>query len=565
MTRSTRIAVLATGALSIWCADAAAGGAGGASGLAANLPRFFGRLHPLLVHFPIALLMAGLLFELAAIVIRRERTRPSSAGLACVGIGAVGAVAAAGAGWLNADLETHGRGVAGLMETHRWLGIGATALALAALVGGAIGAAARSRAMTGVYRVALVLAAGLVGAAGHWGGSMVHGEGYLTAALFPEPAPPRPDPERAEAAAAAAAGLTLTVDFATQVRPILEHSCIDCHGPSRSRGNLRLDSAFHAIESRDAQEAVIVPGDAAASELFYRVTLPHDDPDLMPPEGDGAPLTSEEIALLETWINEGAHWIETPVVARQEAPAPESPRAPEPLRFDEAARAERDAALAAVRERGGVAQPVAVGEPWAEVRLDLLGSEVTDDDIALLEPLAPTLVSLNLAGTGVTDAGVEALGAFARLRRLHLERTAVTDAGVAHLAEHPSLEYLNLYGTGVTDRSLVVAASMPALRRLYVWQTGASPEAASLLSALRPGLVVDAGASAAEVVFDDGPAEGESVSEAAAPEAEPSPGAEAGAPTAPCCLAAAERGELCDHACCVSARAEGVACPTCTP
>ncbi|QKK09823.1 MAG: hypothetical protein HND58_17780 [Planctomycetota bacterium] len=203
----------------------------------------------------------------------------------------------------------------------------------------------KARAMTAVYRIALVLAAGTVGAAGHWGGSMVYGEGYLTEALFPAPAPEPPSAETqlAELAELEASGTVLTVDFATQIMPILEASCIECHGPSKKKGNLRLDSRMYAMDARDADEQVFLPGNAADSEFMWRVTLPHDDPDLMPPEGDGDPLTPEQIALFETWINEGAVWIDVPVAVATEAKTDtttqNAPPAPPPFVFDEAARA----------------------------------------------------------------------------------------------------------------------------------------------------------------------------------------------------------------------------------
>ena len=42
--------------------------------------------------------------------------------------------------------------------------------------------------MTALYRIALILAAGVVSVAGHWGGSIVYGEDYRTEVLFPKPA-----------------------------------------------------------------------------------------------------------------------------------------------------------------------------------------------------------------------------------------------------------------------------------------------------------------------------------------------------------------------------------------
>jgi len=535
-----------------------------AAGLVENLPRLLGRLHPVLVHFPIALLIAAVLFEVVAIVVKRERSRPSAAGLACVVVGTLGAGVAAWAGWINADLEPHGRGVADQLFVHRWLGITAASLAGVALLGALFGATGKARGMTALYRVALVLAAGAVGAAGHWGGSIVYGEGYLTEVLFPKPAPPEPDIET-QLAELEAAGTTLTVDFATQIAPIFADHCVKCHGPEKHKGDLRLDARRYVFDDRDADAQVILPGDAFNSELHFRVTRPRDDEDAMPPEGKGDPLSPEQVALVETWINEGAVWSDVPIVAPVTVAAGTTANTEQP----DARPAEPAAAFVALRERGAVALRISASEPWAEVRFDLLGAGVADADLSLLEPLKPTLASLNLAGTGVSDAGVAALGEYPRLARLNLGRTAVTDDGVASLTSLRELHYLNLYATGVTDRGLVSAASLPALESLYLWGTRVSPQAGALLAALKPGLAVEVGAEVTPADFTGVPevaaGQPEPPTEAEAsesPESEPEPEIELAA-LPDCCRAAVEAGGECDHPCCIEARAAGVVCAKC--
>lgn len=563
--------------LALGAAGASACAAAAEPSLVDNLPRFLGRLHPVVVHFPIALLIAGAGFEIFSLVFGKDRAKPSAAGLACVIVGALGAGVAVWAGWVNADLETHSKGAAGLMETHRWLGIAAAVLAGVAMVCALLGAGG-SRAMTAVYRVSLVLAAGVVGVAGHWGGSMVYGEDYITEALFPSPPPAAPDEEAQLAELAQiqaeleASGTTLTVDFATQIAPIFAGRCVQCHGPDKQKGNLRLDDRRFVFDERSADAQVIIPGDALASDLFFLVGLPHDDPDAMPPEGEAEPLSAEELALLETWIDEGAVWLDIPIVAAPRevvAEAPTTQPAEPAFVFDDAAKARQAEAFAALAERGAVALRVSLTEPWAEVRFDLLGESLADEDLALLEPLKPTLTSLNLAGTGVTDDALGALAGFPRLAKLNLGRTGVTDAGIAALAGHPALRYLNLYGTQVTDQGLVSAASLPALESLYLWDTGVSPQAGALLAALKPGLTVEVGGELTPVSFDEvgAPAEDAEASAEAQPEPQPEPPAEEPrielASLPGCCRAAVEAGGECDHPCCVEARANGEICPTC--
>ena len=135
---------------------------------------FLGRLHPLLIHFPIALVIAAALAEGAAIVTADESWRTVAVGN--VRAGAVFALLATVAGWrlaLAPEME-----VSPLLEWHRWLGTLAAGAALtAALATGGV----RRRAAVGVqiYRIALFAAGTLVAVTGHFGGLLVWGANFL--------------------------------------------------------------------------------------------------------------------------------------------------------------------------------------------------------------------------------------------------------------------------------------------------------------------------------------------------------------------------------------------------
>ena len=89
---------------------------------------FVGRLHPLLIHFPIALVIAAALAEGAAIVTADEGWR--TVAVENVRAGAVFALLATVAGWrlaLAPEME-----VSPLLEWHRWLGTVAAGAAVGA-------------------------------------------------------------------------------------------------------------------------------------------------------------------------------------------------------------------------------------------------------------------------------------------------------------------------------------------------------------------------------------------------------------------------------------------------
>lgn len=81
--------------------------------------------------------------------------------------------------------------------------------------------------------------------------------------------------------------------------------------------------------------------------------------------------------------------------------------------------------------------------------LDLSRSDVTDDDLMILETM--DLKGLNLARTSITDKGLETLSKMPTLVELNLDHTKVTDAGVKKLSKLPKLELLSLANTAVSD------------------------------------------------------------------------------------------------------------------
>jgi mono/diheme cytochrome c family protein len=103
-------------------------------------------------------------------------------------------------------------------------------------------------------------------------------------------------------------------DFAREIQPIFAAHCYKCHGPAKQTSGLRLDDGAAALAGGDSG-AAILPGKAAASLLMERVAS-SDDALRMPPEGK--PLSAEQIALLQRWIDAGATWPGSDVVLTKE-------------------------------------------------------------------------------------------------------------------------------------------------------------------------------------------------------------------------------------------------------
>ena len=94
-------------------------------------------------------------------------------------------------------------------------------------------------------------------------------------------------------------------DFHKQVRPILEASCIECHGVEKQKGDLRMDTRANLLKGGDSGPAM-VPGNIDESILLERIFLPADDDEIMPPEN--GPLSLNQLDILKRWIITGANW-----------------------------------------------------------------------------------------------------------------------------------------------------------------------------------------------------------------------------------------------------------------
>ena len=98
------------------------------------------------------------------------------------------------------------------------------------------------------------------------------------------------------------------IDFNRDIRSILSDTCFKCHGPDEKQrmANLRLDDTEGLFVDRGGYR-IIVPGDAAKSKLYQKISS-KDDSVMMPPSDSGRSLTAKQIELIKQWIDQGAKW-----------------------------------------------------------------------------------------------------------------------------------------------------------------------------------------------------------------------------------------------------------------
>lgn len=175
------------------------------------------------------------------------------------------------------------------------------------------------------------------------------------------------------------------VDFARDVRPILEKRCYSCHGPEKQKGGLRLDVKAAALKGGEDHAPNILPGRPAESPLLRFVK--GEEPELlMPPKGER--LTSEQTALLGRWIQEGAVWPDGLDIAKLEDKRDHwslkpvsNPVPPSPKRTDWARNGLDRFILTRLEQEGLCPSPEAGRNVWLRrVFLDLTGLPPTPAD-----------------------------------------------------------------------------------------------------------------------------------------------------------------------------------------
>jgi hypothetical protein len=391
-----------------------------------QLLEFAGKFHPLFVHLPIGVLLIGVLF-----IWLNESRRPVKIALA---VGAITAVASVITGLLLAESEGYSDDV----SYHKWAGIVLMIFSVAMVF-----------LPQQFLKAASVVMTICVFTTGHLGGTLTHGP------LMPEPEADNLDVSQLD--------LNNAVFYSDAVKPILEARCYSCHGETKQKGGLRLDSP-ELIAKGGKNGKVITPGNPEESELVRRILLPEEDEDHMPPK-EKKQLNEEEKKLLSLWIESGSDFkkkmsevLNEKQLASITVGSESSFQLP-----DVDVPAPNEDLLAKLTEQGVAITPVAKGSNFLQANFISVPNEA-QELLETLKPIAKNIVILKLSKTDVTT-----LDNYENLVSLSLADTKVGDEAINRIVTYKNLVSLNLSGTKVTN--LDKLKSLEHLRYLNIYNT----------------------------------------------------------------------------------------------
>lgn len=262
-----------------------------------NFLGYLGRMHILVLHFPISLflLVAGL--ELYTFRNFHSTYRPAIN--IAVYLASGSSILAAILGYFLAQNED----ITGdTLEWHQWAGFATATLGLLSAYLLWVHNFQKIKFKIHYYKAAIFATTICVIVTGHFGGSLTHGDDFLS---FSKDKSVEKSDFLALNSNTDSLGTENQIKLVGEVRAIFAHNCYKCHSSNKQEGKLRLDQKDFVFAGGKNGE-VIKKGDPDKSELIRRLKLPRNDKKAMPTKGKA--LKEEEIDLIAFWIKKGAPW-----------------------------------------------------------------------------------------------------------------------------------------------------------------------------------------------------------------------------------------------------------------
>jgi hypothetical protein len=403
-----------------------------------------GRMHPLMLHLPIGLLLITTLIAFGQRLFRQSYDELFSFLLF------LSALTASMSAFMGMILSFEGGYNTDDLAFHKWLGV-LLSFVCWILISVKMGPK--------ILRPALIVSTFILIITGHFGANLTHGENFILGPLAEEVKVERTLSDSA------------TI-FSAAIEPIFETKCYSCHNEEKAKGKLILTSQ-EAI-ARGGKNGVLWK--SQESLLIDRLNLPLEHKKHMPPR-DKAQLTSDEITFIEHWISAGANFEKRLIdleqsdtmrlMANNIAERYHAPSTDHSIYTFASASAEN---ISALNTPYRTVFRLASNEPALQVDF-FLAESFTVKMIEELHVVKDQVVAINLSKMPITDEDLSMLKQFPNLEKLVLNQTKIDGSGLTILNDLPYLKTLALSGTNVTSESMKVFAKNRSLKDIYLWNT----------------------------------------------------------------------------------------------
>ncbi len=413
---------------------------------------WFGKLHPLVLHFPIVI---GIAIVIYFLFFQNKALEENTEKFILVG----NALMASMVALLGLFLSKQDAYDTNTLNLHKWGGL-SIAFISCLLIYIKNSTANYKKIIALVYLFVLLFFT-------HQGALLTHGENALSI----------PTPVVAVEVKTVDSSLSV---YEKAIAPILTQKCVSCHGPDKVKGKLQLQSPELIIKGgKDGNILTSFHNEEAL--LLQRIHLPNADEKHMPPDGK-LQLTLEELTLLTKWVKAGGNFTKKiSELAKTDSLAilAMAYKAPSKGSGDKKNTAPD---LKEFNSNYLTVNYLFNGSEDIEVNF-FQGSFYKIEQLKNLEKIKDKIVSLNMQGMPITKEDLAIIVQFTRLQKLNLNYTNLKIGDLEALKNISSLVNLSICGMDVNQNSLKTLLDKAPFTEIHIWTNHSSEKEFQQLSA----------------------------------------------------------------------------------
>ncbi|HRC32928.1 MAG TPA: FN3 associated domain-containing protein [Bacteroidia bacterium] len=408
-----------------------------------------GRMHPLLLHFPISLLILFVFYSLFSNKNNNANEQTKNIGDWLLLITAFTSSITALMGLLLSKENGYD---ADALQWHKWSGV-----SVAIITTLWFAYREKIKSINWLNTSTALLSLVIIVFTGHLGGEITHGENYLLSPILPE-----------------TQQQTVLIEDATvykdMVQPILKTKCMSCHNSKKAKGELVMET--EALLLKGGKNGKLWDSTAADFGLMLsRIHLPMEAKKHMPPTGKPQ-LTELEIQILNLWIKSGADFnikvasLNPSDSLRLIANSIFNTIETDDYDFDAA----DESKIKNLNSNYLLVEPISNGSPAVTASF-FSAKFFSPEKLNALLTVKEQLISLNLNKTPTTDEQLKTIGQLIELRKLNLAFTNITGKTLGELNKLQELRQLSLSGTSIKKDDVLKLSALKKLTHVYVWST----------------------------------------------------------------------------------------------
>ena len=423
---------------------------------------FIGKLHPLLIHLPIGVILVFILFEF--IQLNNKIEKPKKIIQIIILLGVISGIASLISGYF---LSLQGLHEGDILDRHKWI---ATSTIIAFTVYGYVTYfhIIQKKIKFALLTFLLIL----ILTTGHLGGTLTHGENYwdfiLSNGITNNQIKTTPYTVK---------NIEEARVFDDLIMVPFKQKCIQCHGLDRQKGKLRLDGKEWVLKGGEDGE-IIDLNNPEKSEILKRIFLDLDEEQHMPPKNKQQ-LSEDEKNIIEWWVSAGAPFNKKVSEIEKSLSLDSILNHYHNKLLSERIDSKKDREkivpissekLESLIKYGWVVSPISKTDNHIRV-VGFNLEKPLDSCLDQLLTVKEHVIELKLSFQKINKNNILKIADFVSLEKLWLDNGEISEKSIQPLSNLKNLTYLNISSNSLTTEDILSLGNLKMLEKLYIQNT----------------------------------------------------------------------------------------------